>query len=79
MIEQALPWLAPAPDELVMDLSCGLGNSAFQLAGLVKEEVAVEGVATMVERAAVNAMSNDLHNVQFFQPDQSPPLTPADW
>ncbi len=79
MIEQALQWLAPGPDERVMDLFCGLGNFALPLAGLAKEVVAVEGVATMVERAAANAMSNDLHNVQFFQADLSQPLTHADW
>ncbi|WP_346399395.1 23S rRNA (uracil(1939)-C(5))-methyltransferase RlmD [Pseudomonas syringae] len=79
MIEQAMQWLAPAKDERVMDLFCGLGNFALPLAGLAREVVAVEGVATMVERAAVNAMSNDLHNVQFFQADLSQPLTHADW
>ncbi|RMO58953.1 23S rRNA m methyltransferase [Pseudomonas syringae pv. aptata] len=79
MIEQAMQWLAPAKDERVMDLFCGLGNFALPLAGLAREVVAVEGVATMVERAAVNAMSNDLHNVQFFQADLSQPLAHADW
>lgn len=79
MIEQALEWLAPAADERVMDLFCGLGNFALPLAGLAKEVVAVEGVATMVERAAANAVSNDLHNVAFFQADLSQPLTNASW
>ncbi|MEE4159538.1 23S rRNA (uracil(1939)-C(5))-methyltransferase RlmD [Pseudomonas viridiflava] len=79
MIEQALEWLAPAADERVMDLFCGLGNFALPLAGLAKEVVAVEGVVTMVERAAANAVSNDLHNVAFFQADLSQPLTNASW
>ncbi|WP_439894719.1 23S rRNA (uracil(1939)-C(5))-methyltransferase RlmD [Pseudomonas syringae] len=79
MIEQALEWLAPAADERVMDLFCGLGNFALPLAGLAKEVVAVEGVATMVERAAANAVSNDLRNVAFFQADLSQPLTNASW
>ncbi|MDY0935985.1 23S rRNA (uracil(1939)-C(5))-methyltransferase RlmD [Pseudomonas viridiflava] len=79
MIEQALEWLGPAADERVMDLFCGLGNFALPLAGQAKEVVAVEGVATMVERAAANAVSNDLHNVAFFQADLSQPLTNASW
>jgi 23S rRNA (uracil1939-C5)-methyltransferase len=79
MIAQALEWLAPAADERVMDLFCGLGNFALPLARRAKEVVAVEGVATMVERAAANAIGNDLHNVRFFQADLSQPLTQADW
>ncbi len=79
MIEQALQWLEPKADERVMDLFCGLGNFALPLAGMAREVVAVEGVATMVERASANAMSNDLHNVRFFQADLSQPLTQAGW
>ncbi|MCD5996039.1 23S rRNA (uracil(1939)-C(5))-methyltransferase RlmD [Pseudomonas sp. CDFA 602] len=79
MIEQALNWLAPEADERVMDLFCGLGNFALPLAKRARDVVAVEGVATMVERAAANAMSNDLPNVQFFQADLSQPLTQASW
>jgi 23S rRNA (uracil1939-C5)-methyltransferase len=79
MIEQALEWLAPQADERVLDLFCGLGNFALPLATLVKEVVAVEGVSTMVERATGNAMSNDLHNVAFFQADLSQPLDKATW
>ncbi|MBX8529087.1 23S rRNA (uracil(1939)-C(5))-methyltransferase RlmD [Pseudomonas cichorii] len=79
MIGQALEWLAPKADERVMDLFCGLGNFALPLAGMAQEVVAVEGVATMVERASANAMSNDLHNVRFFQADLSQPLTQASW
>jgi 23S rRNA (uracil1939-C5)-methyltransferase len=79
MIEQALDWLAPTAEERVMDLFCGLGNFALPLARRAKDVVAVEGVATMVERAAANAFSNDLHNVQFHQADLSQPLTNAGW
>ena len=37
------------------------------------------GVQTMVDRAALNAVSNNLHNAQFFQADLSQPLTDAEW
>jgi 23S rRNA (uracil1939-C5)-methyltransferase len=79
MIAQALDWLAPRADERVLDLFCGLGNFALPLAQKAREVVAVEGVATMVERAAENAVSNNLHNVQFHQADLSQPLNKAVW
>ena len=69
MVAQALAWLDPQADERVLDLFCGLGNFALPLARQVREVVAVEGVATMVERAAQNAVSNNLHNAAFFQAD----------
>ncbi|MGE1152629.1 23S rRNA (uracil(1939)-C(5))-methyltransferase RlmD [Pseudomonas kitaguniensis] len=80
MIAQALEWLAPQPDERVLDLFCGLGNFALPLAKQAREVVAVEGVQTMVDRAALNAISNNLHhNVEFFQADLSQPLSDAQW
>lgn len=79
MIEQALAWLAPQADERVLDLFCGLGNFALPLARQAREVVAVEGVQAMVERAAANARSNNLHNTQFFQADLSQPLTTSGW
>ena len=79
MIEQALVWLAPQPDERVLDLFCGLGNFALPLAGQAREVVAVEGVQAMVERAAANARDNNVHNAAFFQADLSQPLAGAEW
>ncbi|VVN67146.1 23S rRNA (uracil(1939)-C(5))-methyltransferase RlmD [Pseudomonas fluorescens] len=79
MIAQALEWLAPKADDRVLDLFCGLGNFALPLARQVKEVVAVEGVATMVERATENAASNNLHNAKFFQADLSQPLADTEW
>lgn len=79
MVAQALEWLAPQAQERVLDLFCGLGNFALPLALQVREVVAVEGVATMVARAAENAASNNLHNTRFFQADLSQPLSAAEW
>lgn len=79
MVAQALEWLAPQADERVLDLFCGLGNFALPLARQAREVVAVEGVATMVARAADNAASNNLHNTRFFQADLSQPLGAAQW
>ena len=79
MVAQALAWLAPQADERVLDLFCGLGNFALPLAQRVRELVAVEGVATMVERAAENALNNGLSNAHFYQADLSKPLAEARW
>jgi 23S rRNA (uracil1939-C5)-methyltransferase len=79
MIEQALAWLAPQPDERVLDLFCGLGNFALPLARQAREVVAVEGVQAMVERAAANARDNNVHNAAFFQADLSQTLAGAEW
>ncbi|MBS7724981.1 23S rRNA (uracil(1939)-C(5))-methyltransferase RlmD [Pseudomonas lalucatii] len=79
MVAQALDWLAPRADERVLDLFCGLGNFALPLARRVREVVAVEGVAAMVERAAENAASNGLDNVRVVRADLAEPWTAADW
>lgn len=79
MVEQALAWLAPQADERVLDLFCGLGNFALPLARQAREVVAVEGVQAMVDRAAANARSNNVHNARFFQADLSQPLAGSGW
>ncbi|ERI50092.1 hypothetical protein N878_26780, partial [Pseudomonas sp. EGD-AK9] len=79
MVAQALDWLAVRPGERVLDLFCGLGNFALPLARQAAEVVAVEGVETMVARAAVNAAGNGLDNVHFFRADLSKPLADEAW
>lgn len=79
MVRQALDWLAPQAHERVLDLFCGLGNFALPLAQQVRELVAVEGVAAMVERARLNAQNNGIANAHFFHADLSKPLAQASW
>lgn len=79
MVAQALDWLKPGSDERVLDLFCGLGNFALPLARQVREVVGVEGVQTMVERAAANARTNGLANTRFHQADLTKPLADAPW
>ncbi len=79
MIAQALDWLAPQAEERVLDLFCGLGNFALPLARRVREVVAVEGVAAMVERAAQNAAEHGLDNLRVVHADLTEPLGQAPW
>ena len=79
MLKQALDWLQPQAEQRLLDLFCGLGNFALPLAQRVREVVAVEGVASMVQRAQANVLANGLNNVQVYQADLSQSLAPANW
>lgn len=65
MVGRALEWLAPHPDERVLDLFSGLGNFSLPLGRRAKEVLAVEGDAGLVARGQKNARLNGLDNVQF--------------
>lgn len=67
MVHQALSWLEPKEDDVVLDLFCGLGNFSLPLAQKVQSVVGIEGVDEMVQRAQENAKSNKLSNVTFYQ------------
>jgi len=69
MIEQALTWLKPKPDDHILDLFCGLGNFSLPLARKVSRVIGVEGVQSMVDKAAANATFNNIDNCSFFQAD----------
>ena len=79
MIAQALDWLAPQADERVLDLFCGLGNFALPLAQRVKEVGAVEGIASMLDRARENAAAHQLNNLEFYHCDLTQPLHDKEW
>ena len=65
MVTQALDWLALTPNDVVLDLFCGLGNFSLPLATKCARVIGVEGSDTMVERASANASKNNLTNTQF--------------
>ena len=65
MVTQALDLLDPQPTDQVLELFCGLGNFSLPLARQVKQLVAVEGDAALIERARENAERNAIHNVEY--------------
>lgn len=65
MVEQALNWLALSPEDTVLDLFCGLGNFSLPIAKKVKQVTAVEGVATMVQRADASAQEQGISNIEW--------------
>ncbi len=66
MVTQALALLALEPDDVVLDLFCGLGNFSLPLARNCARVVGVEGSDAMVERASMNARANGITNTAFF-------------
>ncbi|WP_164880877.1 23S rRNA (uracil(1939)-C(5))-methyltransferase RlmD [Aestuariirhabdus litorea] len=65
MVTRAMEWLDPGPGERVLDLFCGLGNFSLPAARLGAEVVGVEGSATMVQRAQLNAQSAGIETARF--------------
>nr|WP_269570258.1 methyltransferase domain-containing protein [Legionella tunisiensis] len=68
MVAQALKLMALVPEDVVLDLFCGLGNFSLPLARHCAKVVGVEGSDTMVSRAQMNAKANGLANTEFFVP-----------
>ncbi|WKE66440.1 23S rRNA (uracil(1939)-C(5))-methyltransferase RlmD [Gallaecimonas kandeliae] len=64
MVDQALAWLAPKAEELVLDAYAGLGNFSLPLAKRARAVLAAEGVAAMSERNLANAAANGIANLE---------------
>jgi 23S rRNA (uracil1939-C5)-methyltransferase len=79
MVNQALNWLAPQADDIVLDLFCGLGNFSLPLAQKVQKVVGIEGVDGMVQRATSNAKRNQLDNVTFYQANLEETISKQMW
>lgn len=67
MVKHALDLLALEPDDVVLDLFCGLGNFSLPMARHSSKVVGVEGSDAMVERASMNAHLNGITNADFFR------------
>ncbi len=69
MIERAIEWLAPRPEDRVLDLFCGLGNFSLPIGRSGAHVTAIEGESGLVARARENAERNGLGNVEFHVAD----------
>ena len=69
MVSQAVALLDPQPDDLVLDLFCGLGNFTLPLALRCAGVTGIEGDASLVGRAIGNAAHNGIANAIFRQAD----------
>lgn len=65
LVARALALLAPGTTDRVLDLFCGLGNFTLPLARVSREVVGIEGSQALVDRALLNAESNELSNTRF--------------
>lgn len=66
MVHRALELMDLKSSDAVLDLFCGLGNFSLPMAKFCTKVIGVEGSKTMVERAYMNAKSNQLSNVDFY-------------
>ena len=73
MIHQAISWLQPNEDDVVLDLFCGVGNFSLPMALHAKKVIGVEVQPSMVAAAQANAQCNDLENIDFIAADLSQP------
>jgi len=75
MVAQAMEWLAPNTNDVILDLFCGVGNFSLPLAQHAKQVVGVEVQTSMVDSAQTNATANGLDNLSFIAADLTQPAT----
>jgi 23S rRNA (uracil1939-C5)-methyltransferase len=79
MVQRAVEMLAPAADERVLDLFCGVGNFTLPLARSCREVVGVEGDSALVARARENAHHNGVDNARYFTANLYESLEKEPW
>lgn len=73
MVAQAMEWLAPHSEDVILDLFCGVGNFSLPLAKRAKQVVGVEVQPSMVAAGQANAKNNQLENLSFIAADLTQP------
>ena len=79
MIAQALQLLDLQPNDVVLDLFCGLGNFTLPVATRCARVVGVEGSDEMVRRGAENAAANGIANAAFFSANLCVDFDESSW
>jgi 23S rRNA (uracil1939-C5)-methyltransferase len=79
LVKRACDLLQLKSASRVLDLFCGLGNFTLALARRVQEVVGVEGDASLVEWARLNAVRNRITNVEFHAADLTGDLAGQPW
>lgn len=79
LVAKAIEYLAPLPNERVLDLFCGLGNFALALARQARHVTGVEGDEGLVRRARLNAERNGIANATFHTADLNGDFAGAPW
>jgi 23S rRNA (uracil1939-C5)-methyltransferase len=74
MVAEAMDWLAPGKQDVVLDLFCGVGNFSLPLAKRAKKVIGVEVQQSMVAAGKRNAQLNGLDNLSFIAADLSLPI-----
>lgn len=77
MVAQAMSWLNPSDQDVILDLFCGVGNFSLPLAKRAQEVIGVELQESMVEAGRANAQSNLIENVRFIAADLTKPVDQA--
>ena len=65
LVHHAIDLLRPQSDDRVLDLFCGVGNFSLPLARRSDKVLGIEAEPSLVQRAAGNAVLNDLPNAEF--------------
>lgn len=74
MVAQAIEWLNPTQEDVILDLFCGVGNFSLPLAKRAQSVIGVEVQEAMVQAAQNNAMHNGLDNLSFVAADLTQPI-----
>ena len=79
LVKRACDLLQLESASRVLDLFCGLGNFTLALARRAREVVGVEGDASLVEWARLNAVRNGMTHVTFHSADLAGDLAGQPW
>ena len=71
LYKKAAEYVAPTPEQTILDLYCGTGTIGLSMANSVKKLVGVEIIPEAVEDANVNAKLNGIENARFICGDAS--------